>query len=630
MNFNKNQIKAVSHRTGPAMVLAGPGSGKTTIITHRVKNLIESGVLPEKILVVTFTKAAAAHMQKKFFHIMHGENWIRGSYPVSFGTFHSIYFRILKLTKNYNRENILTEEGKYQILREITIRKKIDVSSMNDFLQNISGEISNIKGNMIGIDNYEPKSCSQKEFQCIFKEYKKELESQRKMDFDDMLLKCYQLFVENPKILEQWQKVFSYILIDEFQDINYVQYEIIKMLALPENNLFIVGDDDQSIYGFRGACPKLMFQFQEDFPQAKEIILNINYRSVKNIVKISEKLIKNNGNRFDKNMESHLREGEEPDIRLFSHQGDELEYIVKRIKDCRNQGIAYDEMAILVRNNSQIPVIQKYLRNRELIAGKGKGKKAVYESVVAKDVLNYVRAALSYQVTEIKENKELISILNKPPRYISRNILAQDGMNFCKLRQIYGHSMEIKKNIEKLEFDLSMISKLNPLTAVTYIEKGIGYENYLREYAREKRIKLSVMIEQLEEIKKDCFRYDTLEGWLKGIEDEEGKKETNRIHLMTMHGAKGLEFEVVFLVEVNQGIIPTSKAVRNRDFEEERRVFYVAVTRAKSILGIYAATESLGCRIEPSMFFNEIINKKSVRQDSNLRPLRPERSALPN
>ncbi len=609
MNFNENQIKAVSHKKGPAMVLAGPGSGKTTIITHRVKNLIESGVPPEKILVVTFTKAAAIHMQKKFFHIMQGENWIRGSYPVSFGTFHSVFFKILKLTNNYKGENILGEREKFQILREIVLRKKIEASNMNDFLQNIASEISKVKSNMTDTDSIEPQCCNQEIFQYVFEEYEKVLSYEQKIDFDDMLLKCHQLFQEKPKILERWQQIFEYILIDEFQDINYVQYEIIKMLACPQNNLFVVGDDDQSIYGFRGACPELMFQFEKDFLGYEKIILNRNYRSSKKIVEISERLICNNSHRYEKNMQADFVGEVEPEVKLFKTQFEELEYVVQKIRQLKCEGVAESEIAILVRNNSQIPEIRKFLYNREIPVNGEKEKNYIYESIIAKDIISYVKAALNYQSMDIRENQELIYILNKPVRYISRHILAQENMNFYKLRQVYGQSLEIKKNIEKLEFDLQMLSKLKPAAAVLYIEKGIGYENYLTDYAKEKHIKSTVLRKQLEEIKNDCCQYDTLQSWMKGIaETDEENIEADNIKIMTMHSAKGLEFEAVFIVDVNQGIIPTSKAVRNRDYEEERRVFYVAVTRAKKILGVYAVTENLGCRVEPSMFLSEMTN----------------------
>ena len=608
MNFNENQIKAVSHKKGPAMVLAGPGSGKTTIITHRIKKLIESGVPPEKILVVTFTKTAAIHMQKKFFHIMQGEDWIRGSYPVSFGTFHSVFFRILKLTNNYRGENILGEREKFQILREIVLRKKIEASNMNDFLHNISSEISKVKSNMTDTNSFEPQCCNQETFQCVFEEYQRVLSYEQKIDFDDMLFKCYELFQEKPKILERWQQNFEYILIDEFQDINFVQYEVIKMLSFPQNNLFVVGDDDQSIYGFRGACPELMFQFEQDFVGYDKIILNKNYRSSKKIVEMSERLICNNSHRYEKNMQADFAGEVEPEVKLFKTQFEELEYVVQKIKKLKCEGVAESEIAILVRNNSQVPEIQKFLYNREITANGGHGKKFIYESIVAKDIISYVKAALNYQSIEIRENQDLIYILNKPVRYISRHILAQENMNFHKLKETYGQSPEVKKNIEKLEFDLQLLSKLKPAAAVLYIEKGIGYEKYLTDYAKEKHIRISVLRKHLEEIKNDCCQYDTLQSWMKGIvETDEENIEADNIKIMTMHSAKGLEFETVFIVDANQGIIPTSKAVRNRDYEEERRAFYVAVTRAKKILGVYAVTENLGCRVEPSMFLNEMI-----------------------
>ncbi len=611
MKFHKNQIRAVSHGTGPAMILAGPGSGKTTVITHRVKNLIEHGVPPEKILVVTFTREAAVHMQRKFFGIMNGADWIRGSYPVSFGTFHSIFFRILKLEKSYNSRNILTEREKYQILREITIRKKLEVSSMNDFLQNISGEISIVKGNMIEIDRYMPKICNREEFRCVFEEYGKELQCQGKLDFDDMLFKCHQLFCKNPEILKQWQQIFQYILIDEFQDINYVQYEIIKMLALPENNLFVVGDDDQSIYGFRGACPELMFRFREDFPQSEQILLDVNYRSTGQIVHLSENLIHWNQKRFAKNIQADGSVGEKPDIRLFKTQREELEYVGKKINDLQHNGTPLSEIAILVRNNNQIPVIGKVLRNQRIQVQGGKENRAVYESEVAKDILHYVRAALNYHRLSVGENRELIAILNKPPRYISRQVLIQEGMDFKRLKRAYQHNREIKENIEKLEFDLSMISRLKPVAAIMYIVKGVGYEKYLKNHAVEQGVTYKIFLEQIEEIKNDAFKYTTLEKWLESISEKEEEKETetDSVSIMTMHRAKGLEFEAVFILDVNQGIIPTSKAVRDKEFEEERRVLYVGITRAKRVLGVYGITESLGCRVEPSMFLNEMIEE---------------------
>lgn len=610
MEFNEAQMRAVNHKEGPAMVLAGPGSGKTTVITHRVKKLIEGGVSPEKIMVVTFTKAAAVHMQKKFFSIMSGENWIKGSYPVTFGTFHSIYFRILKLSGRYKSENILSTKMQNDIIREIVIRKKIEAPSMCDFVQGIVGEIGNIKGNMIPPEEYNPLCCEREKFKIVYEEYEKELAAGNKIDFDDILLKCYEMLKNNRELCEKWQEIFEYILVDEFQDINRVQYEIIKLLAEPQNNIFIVGDDDQSIYGFRGACPEIMFDFEKDYVEVERILLNVNYRSKKEIVKLSENLIKNNIKRFDKNIVSANGEGLKPDVRKFETQYDELMYVCELIKNNIEKGVPPKEIAILVRNNSQIPVIKNILKENSVSISGGKTENGIYENGVGKDIISYIKAAMTYKNVELGNNADLIYILNKPARLVSRQIISKENMNFTQLKKIYGHNAESLKCIRKLEFDLNMISKLNPGAAFLYIKNGVGYEKYLEDYAREKKIKSGELKKQLETIRRDSDKYETLKEWVEGAEKKDTEQKTkkeNDVNIMTMHSAKGLEFEIVIIVDVIQGIIPTSKAVREREFEEERRLFYVAVTRAKSILGIYTIEKSLGCEVDASMFINESI-----------------------
>lgn len=648
MEFNNAQREAVNHFKGAAMVLAGPGSGKTTVITHRIKELIRKDVSPEKILVVTFTKAAAVHMQRKFFQIMEGEHWVKSSYPVSFGTFHGIYFRILKLSKNYSGRNILTENQKSQILREIIIRNRINTTSLNEFIQNIIGEISNVKGNMIPLSDYAPKSCKNMEFKLIFDEYAKELKSQNKIDFDDMLLDCYTLFKEEPVLLQKWQQVFEYVLIDEFQDINKIQYEIIKMLVAPENNLFIVGDDDQSIYGFRGACPELMFRFEKDYQACRKIILNINYRSTDEIIQMSKNLIKNNSSRFEKNIISpkgnnnkndennneneNIKDGcsiprkrnnnntknknnnksKDTDVRIFRNQMEQLQYTAVKITELQSRGI--DDIAILVRNNSQIDIIQRFLEEQEIISESKVAKKSVFKTQVGVDIYNYIKAAINLNKVEIRNNESLIYILNKPARLISNGMISDYGIDFNSLKNVYSHSSEIVKKIEKLEFDLQMLLRLKPMAALMYILKGIGYENYLKELSRERKINYSVFEKEIEEIKTNSLKYDTLESWILQESEENSantkskeKQVRKPIHIITMHGSKGLEFDSVFILDANQGIIPTSKAVRERDFAEERRLFYVAITRAKKYLNIYCVSENLGCYAEPSIFMKEVM-----------------------
>lgn len=608
--FNKSQIQAISHMNGPAMVLAGPGSGKTTVITHRIKNLIEKAeVRPENILVVTFTKAAAISMQKRFSTLMNGGK----GRPVTFGTFHSVFYKILRKSRRYEATEILSERQKTDYIREIIGRYGISSNDISELSQNIINDIGNIKGNMLNAQEYEPSCCKKEDFIKVYNAYNLELKKDGNMDFDDILRECYLLLCENHTILEQWRELYKYILIDEFQDINRIQMNIIELLASPLNNIFVVGDDDQSIYGFRGARPEIMIEFKDYYPEAELIVLDVNYRSTQSIINVAGRVIENNKTRLDKCAHANNDKDFQPDIRKFRNQVEELKFVVSKIKEYENQGISLSEMAILVRNNSQIQEISSFLKNRKIEAESGKYRSNVYNGMVAKDILSYVRGALKFDGTYF--NEDLIYVLNKPQRYISRQVVLSVNMNISAVRRIYS-----KNIIDSFLFHIEMIRKLPPQAALSYIRKGAGYEEYLRLYAIENNIPMSGLLKQLEQLVQECSKFNTLEQWINSIDSAQnsegqnfGKKSSgeggtnNRINIMTMHGSKGLEFKVVFIVDANQGIIPTSKALRERDFEEERRLFYVAITRAIDYLNVYAVEERLGCPIEVSMFVEEML-----------------------
>lgn len=595
---------------GPAMVLAGPGSGKTTVITHRIKNLIEKAeVRPENILVVTFTKAAAISMQKRFSTLMNGGK----GQLVTFGTFHSVFYKILRKSRRYEATEILSERQKTDYLREIIGRYGISSNDISELSQNIINDIGNIKGNMLNAQEYEPSCCKKEDFIKVYNAYNLELKKDGKMDFDDILRECYLLLCENQTILEQWRELYKYILIDEFQDINRIQMNIIELLASPLNNIFVVGDDDQSIYGFRGARPEIMIEFKDYYPEAELIVLNVNYRSTQSIINVAGRVIENNKTRLDKCAHANNDKDFQPDIRKFRNQVEELKFVVSKIKEYENQGISLSEMAILVRNNSQIQEISSFLKNRKIEAESGKHRSNIYNGMVAKDILSYVRGALKFDGTYF--NEDLIYVLNKPQRYISRQVVLSVNMNISAVRRIYS-----KNNIDSFLFHIEMIRKLPPQAALSYIRKGAGYEEYLRLYAIENNIPMSGLLKQLEQLVQECSKFNTLEQWINSIDSAQnsegqnfGKKSSgeggtnNRINIMTMHGSKGLEFKAVFIVDANQGIIPTSKVLRERDFEEERRLFYVAITRAIDYLNIYAVEERLGCPIEVSMFVEEML-----------------------
>ena len=608
--FNKSQIQAISHMDGPAMVLAGPGSGKTTVITHRIKNLIEKAeVRPENILVVTFTKAAAISMQKRFSTLMNGGK----GQLVTFGTFHSVFYKILRKSRRYEATEILSERQKTDYIREIIGRYGISSNDISELSQNIINDIGNIKGNMLNAQEYEPSCCKKEDFIKVYNAYNLELKKDGKMDFDDILRECYLLLCENHTILEQWRELYKYILIDEFQDINRIQMNIIELLASPLNNIFVVGDDDQSIYGFRGARPEIMIEFKDYYPEAELIVLDVNYRSTQSIINVAGRVIINNKTRLDKCAHANNDKDFQPDIRKFRNQVEELKFVVSKIKEYENQGISLSEMAILVRNNSQIQEISSFLKNRKIEAESGKHRSNIYNGMVAKDILSYVRGALKFDGTYF--NEDLIYVLNKPQRYISRQVVLSVNMNISAVRRIYS-----KNNIDSFLFHIEMIRKLPPQAALSYVRKGAGYEEYLRLYAIENNIPMSGLLKQLEQLVQECSKFNTLEQWINSIDSAQnsegqnfGKKSSgeggtnNRINIMTMHGSKGLEFKAVFIVDANQGIIPTSKALRERDFEEERRLFYVAITRAIDYLNIYAVEERLGCPIEVSMFVEEML-----------------------
>ena len=347
MSLNPAQMKAITHKSGPCMVLAGPGSGKTTVITKRTEYLIKKHrVKPEEILVITFSKAASNEMRERFHKLNSDER-----YPVTFGTFHGIYYGILKWAYKMDTKNIFSEEEKYQLLYQIVEQLSLEMEDEKEFIQDIAGEISVIKNNQLMVESYESSNCDAALFRKIFEQYERERKAKRKIDFDDMLVLTYQLFVNRPDILRMWQKKYKYILVDEFQDVNQVQYDVICMLAAPENNLFIVGDDDQSIYQFRGARPDIMLNFSNDYPNTKQYVLDVNYRSTKAIVNGAARVIRHNQKRFEKKIITLNEQGEPVHVQEVKHPIEESKYVLREIQNAQVKGVPAKEIAVLFRTN---------------------------------------------------------------------------------------------------------------------------------------------------------------------------------------------------------------------------------------------------------------------------------------
>lgn len=607
MGFNEAQTQAIQHTDGPCLVLAGPGSGKTLTIVNRVKYLIEKQkVRPEEILVVTFTRFAAAEMKSRLCLAMG-----KRDLPVTVGTFHGIYYGILKWAYRMNQENILSETEKYQILRGVINKERMEIFDEEDFIQDIAAEIGKVKNNRIPLEEFVSEKCSADAFRNIYRNYEQHRKELKKIDFDDMLVLCYELFRLRPDVLAQWQKKFRYVLIDEFQDINRIQYDVIRMLAQPENNLFVVGDDDQAIYGFRGADSELMLGFGKDFPNAKQILLGMNYRSTANIVQNSLKLIENNVERYSKKLEANREGGSCLHIQEVKDPVEEAEYVLEEIQKCKENGIKEEEIAILFRVHTDARAVVEAMVERKIPFQMKEHLPNIYEHFIAKDIMAYFRLA-----TGIRRRQDFLQVMNRPKRYLGRDSVAGAKVSFEDMRKFYCDKDWMIDRIDQFEWDVKMLMKMAPYAAIQYIRKRIGYDDFLKEYAFTHQINRSDLNEVLAEIEEAAKAFSSVEEWFAHVEEytetlKVKEKERNRprpgVRLMTIHASKGLEFKQVFLIAANEGRIPYQKAKTDKEIEEERRLFYVAMTRAKDFLKICYVKIKNGKEVTPSRFVDELL-----------------------
>ena len=604
--FNREQEEAITHKGGPLMVLAGPGSGKTLVITYRVKWLIENaGVYPSNILVITFTRAAAEEMKKRFFMFDGMENA-----PVTFGTFHSIFFMILRYAYRYTAANIIREDVKRRYIKEMTENMELEIEDENEFLSGIINEISYVKGEMMSLSYYHSNNCSDELFAQIYEGYEKRLREENLIDFDDMLVFCYELLKEREDIRTLWQNKFQHILIDEFQDINKVQYEIIRMLAGKGDHLFIVGDDDQSIYRFRGARPEIMLGFDKDYPEAKKVILNTNYRCSEEIVEGAEHLISHNTKRFPKNMQAARGSKVPITFRNLKDAGEECTDILKGIRFYYKKGIPLEDMAVIFRTNTQPRLLVGRLMEYNIPFQMRDVIPNIFDHWIARNILTYIKLAMGN-----RDRKLFLQVMNRPKRYISRSMITEPQVDLKKLKQQTFGKKWLYEKIDKLEMDLYLLRKMEPYAAIQYIRNGIGYEDYMNEYAQFRRMNPDDLEEVLNQIQESAKEYHSFEEWFAYIESygeelrkqmEAGRQQKSGVTLTTMHSSKGLEYEVVFVMDINEGVTPHKKAVKEADLEEERRLFYVAVTRAKTYLFLYSVKELYQKDAQISRYIGEL------------------------
>lgn len=610
MSLNHAQTEAVAHNKGPCMVLAGPGSGKTLTIAKRIEYLImKHKVRPEEILVITFTKYAAWEMKNRTRSIC-GPS----SYAVTFGTFHGIYYGILKWAYRLNQSNLLSDEEKYRILREILPGidwdQEPEADEEKDYLQELAIEIGNVKNNCMDIEEYEPVKYTTEKFRKLYRTYEETKKKYRKIDFEDMLIQCRDLFMKRPDILKKWQEKFQYILVDEFQDVNQAQYDVVRMLAAPQDNLFVVGDDDQSVYGFRGAKPGIMKEFMKDYPKARQILLDVNYRSSGYIVKGALRVIGNNKIRFEKKIEAFRKPDETVHVQEVKDPVQEAEYVLERIREYREKGVSYTEMAVLYRTNVDARAMSELMTEYQIPFVMKEHLNNIYEHFIALDMISYLRLSQGEY-----DRKYFLQIANRPNRYLTRESMKTGNVSYESLRRYYRDKDWMVDRIDQLEWDMKMICDKTPYAAIQYIRKRMGYDEFLKEYAAYRKISSEDLFAVLEEIWQNSKGYGTIKEWFEHIESygkmlkEQNKKngEKEGVTLMTMHAAKGLEFDTVFVIEANEGSCPYKKATADEEIEEERRLFYVAMTRAKRKLVISYVKEKNGKDLLPSRFVSELL-----------------------
>ena len=606
-NYSSNQKKAIEHGAGPLMVLAGPGSGKTFVITHRIKYLIEGpGINPAHILVVTFSRAAAKEMKDRF------EKLCKKS-PVTFGTFHSVFFNLLKTAYGFGSEQIASDELRYTLIKELIKRNTIENEDINTLAGNLLNEIALVKQDNISIKNYYSNSISSDTFKKIYSDYESELEARGKLDFEDMLSLTYELLSERSDILKAVQNRYRYILVDEFQDINFLQYNIIKLMAGEKQNITVVGDDDQSIYRFRGARPEIMLGFERDFRNVKKVFLDINFRSSTQIVNASTKLISFNSKRFPKSFKAKNGDGAPVSLIEFKNPFLEVNSIIKDIKDYIKSGQDINNIAVLYRTNlSPRLLIERLMRNnipftiRDAIPN-------LFDHWVAKDIISYIKLAIN-----MGDKSDLLRISNKPNRYISRDSLSSSRANIETLFDYYDDKSYMIKRIVELREHLRTIKNLKPATALRYIRNVVGYDEYIEEYCDMNGVESDDCYSILGDLENSAAEYNTFNDWFVHMDeykDEliEARKKSNEndkgVRLMTFHSSKGLEFDIVYIIDVNEGSVPYKKAKGVDEIEEERRMFYVAMTRARKKLFICYCVENFGKSIGKSDFVIELSSK---------------------
>ena len=624
MNLSEEQKKAISHIKGPALVLAVPGAGKTTVLIHRAANLIlNEGISPEKILSITFSRASARDMKERFNNLYGDITNI----PVHFSTIHSFAYKLIRDYAYRKRQRYILIEDMKKKLNKVQLLKNIYFSINNDYiteekLESIINSIGYIKNMLITPDEYVSQfKVDTNNFLEIFNAYESYKKNNSLIDFDDMLTLALDILQEDKYLLEKYRSRYEYIQVDEGQDTSKVQLEIIRTLAHPKNNLFIVADDDQSIYGFRGAYPEGLFQFNKIYKDGKIYYMEENYRSTKNIVNICNRFIKKNTLRFNKDIFTKNPYIEPIKLVKVKNLEEQYTYLMDQLEGI----VDYRNTAILYRNNLSAVGIMETLERKGIPFYIKDFKIKFFDHWLVQDIIDFFLLA--------QDNSNILAferIYYKMNGFISKvqlnsiKALHYEDSVFDRLLSLPGLNDFYKKNFLSLKLNFKKLSKLKPYEGIDLIEKNLGYEDYLKEshmrfgYSMDS---LEIILNYLKIIASNTMDLNGFLARLKYLEYLCSHSKDNRegLTLSTVHSAKGLEFDRVYMIDLIDGEFPNGSSIDSFNkgdiapLEEERRLFYVGMTRAKSYLTLITYINKNNKEVKPSRFLLELEKSNNLK-----------------
>ena len=602
MGFTEAQKRAIESKARAVLVVAGPGSGKTTVLTERLVYLLKNGAEAKSCLLLSFTRASSKEMALRF-----AKRGIAGNSP-HFSTIHALCLSLLREVRGIEREGLVNLYEKMDWLSAYFLEKGIAREEVEELLLNYGNQISYFKSITEEERMHFLREEKNEDFLPLFQYYEKMRKLRGKLDFEDLLIKVLLELQKNTRIADSWKSRFSYILVDEFQDLSLIQYAILKALSEKGASLFVVGDEDQSIYGFRGASPDILFRFAGDFPDCERIFLADNFRSKEEIVLLSRRLIGKNKKRFQKPLTGRRGRGGKAKYFLLETGVEEAVLLAEHVESLLREGCPPEEIAVLCRSKMQITPLLPGFMERGIPIVVVEELSNVFQHFIGKDILAYLRLAKNKE-----SSQELVQILSKPYRGLRREKILHKDSGLSDLKRA-AKTLKEREETEKLEKHLEALSKLNPKEAVLFIRKEIGYEKYLEDFAKKKNKDFTEWWESLEEITAMSEGYPDLDAFFRFVTEfnrralERRKPEEEKgIRFMTYHSAKGLEFDEVFLPDCIEGIIPDGRAKKPEEIEEERRSFYVALTRARKGIHIYVTKTRYSKKVYPSRFIPELL-----------------------